>query len=220
MTTFLYKPHVMNARKEVTTPDIIIDQLIIVDESAIERLPIQRVNSHESLQSAFDPIKLTPVYLLTAVGGGVLFGSGVLVCGVGQARVTADCAVSRQAWRLRHLADHFDKLRLAVQLEQSTGRPQRVEQHSASLPEPKELLQRAGGHDEDLPRGLMLACPCSDLTVDASAPASCEFLVEDTRLDRRLKQELHLVPADFDSWTERPLPRYTVGPVDEVEHYI
>ena len=44
-------------------------------------------------------------------------------------------------------------------------------------------------------------------------------LTDETR-NRSLSHTTDFVSVDVDRWDERPLPRYTVGPVGDVQHYI
>ncbi len=220
MTFFLYKPHVVGPKNNVTTPDIVIDRVSVLAGTHAYRVPVQRLSSRLGLQVAGGEVSVEPAYVLVAAGGGVLVSLGALVRGADNPQSTADLLVARTAWRLHNLTGHFASLELAT-LSGPPGDATKTGSASVSdLAEPADIMERMSGINGALPRGITVLCAAPQLACTVSAPASFTVELADKQLGRRLSHHVDLMSVEYDRWEERPLPRYTVGPVGEVEHYI
>ena len=104
---FLLKPHVTGREGQVTSPDVIVDAVLVDGEQR----PTVCV-THECWQQAARDIDLRPAYCIMALGGGALILPGVTLS-------TGLVIVSRQAWRLAHVDDHIDQITLN---DMSTGK--------------------------------------------------------------------------------------------------
>lgn len=220
MTSFVYKPHVVGPKNNITTPDIVIDRVSVLVDTDPYRVPIQRLSSSAELQTVKGELLITPTYVLAAAGAGVLIAPGALVRGADHPANTADLIVARMAWRLKNLVAHFSSVKLAATIENAgdVGKPERIS--DSGLTDPEQILRHTGGYDDDLPRGIMVFCAAPQLSFTMIASASVTIALEDKQLGRSLSQRTDLVSVAHDRWEERPLPRYIVGPVGEVEHYV
>ncbi len=220
MTFFLYKPHVVGPTNNITTPDIVIDRVSVLAGTDAYRVPVQRLSNSVELQADGGELSVEPAYVLVAAGGGVLVGLGALVRGTDHPQSTADLLVARTAWRLQNLTGHFASLELAT-LSGPAGDSTKTGSASVSdLAEPVDIIKRMNGTNEALPRGIAELCAAPQLASTVSAPASFTVQLADKELGRNLSHHVDLVSVEYDRWEERPAPRYTVGPVGEVEHFI
>ena len=128
---FLLKPHVTGREGQVTSPDVIVDAVLVDGEQR----PTVCV-THECWQQAARDIDLRPAYCIMALGGGALILPGVTLS-------TGLVVVSRQAWRLAHVDDHIDQITLN-------------DMPLAKVGMPKSLIESAGGTEDALPRGFLL----------------------------------------------------------------
>jgi len=129
----LAKPHITGPDGQVTSPDVIVDRLVLDGTPH----PVALVTN-----AAWQPIRpgaeTRAGYALVAIGGGPLLMPFV---SVDQGLVV----LSRQAWRLRTLSEHLDHITL----------------NGAALSTVAPVdtaLQAGGGSEADLPRGVMVAC--------------------------------------------------------------
>ena len=215
MPHFLYRPHITGPENNVTTPDVMVDRVSLLNDEEKCFVPVHRLSSSTELQSVTDNAAITPTYALIACGGGVILGLGCLVGESGDPLRTADLLMSRSAWRLSNVIRHFKSLHIDVS---TRGGDSTVP--LSDLPKSVDLVSQIAGNELALPRGIMLLIAESSSTKVVSVPAKVDLQLVDDRLNRHLKQSIDLVSTASDPWPERPLPRYTVGPVGEVKHYI
>ena len=158
---FLLKPHVTGAEGQVTSPDVIVDRLI-VDGTPRPLSLLTHDAWHETDDTA------VAGYGIMALGGGALilpalvFSGGLVVA-------------SRSAWRLHNLDDRIGSVTL-------NG----VELDKVGLP--CDLIAAAGGSGDALPRGFLLVRSMEGTTSDAKLadPATgraLELNLHVTRLD-------------------------------------
>ena len=69
-------------------------------------------------------------------------------------------------------------------------------------------------------RGDAVLSETRDTTLSLNAPAAVPMTLNPAGLGQSLSFACDLLPVDEDPWEERPLPRYAVGPVEDVEHYL
>ena len=215
MSHFLFRPHVSGPEDNITTPDILIDRVVLHSNGEDGFLPVQRLSSNVELQVFEGELKITPAYALVASGGGTLVGLAALVGPSDNPLRQADVVVARGAWRLRNLIDHFRSLELSAK-DDGTLATVCLE----SQPGPADVITRDDNGELALPRGILLLCPVHAAALTVTAPASTTIWLEDAARDRELSQVVELLRVDQDRWAKRPLPRYTVGPVGDVIHYI
>ncbi len=220
MTSFLYKPHVAGPKNNITTPDIVIDRISVLDDTDPYRVPIQRLSSSAELQTVKGELMITPTYVLAAAGAGVVIAPGALVRGADHPANTADLIVARMAWRLKNLVAHFSSVELTATIDYAKGAAKSDQVSASGLTKPEEVLKYLGGNKDDLPRGIMVFCVAPQSSFTMVASASVTIQLEDKQLGRSLSHRTDLVSVAYDRWDARPLPRYTVGPVGEVEHYV
>ncbi|MEM9223404.1 MAG: hypothetical protein AAGB11_13505, partial [Pseudomonadota bacterium] len=94
---FLLKPHVFGPKGDVTTPDIVVDYMIVDGEKrplAMLTMEAWQQVSGASAQSA---------YGVMALGGGALLLPAVVLS-------SGLVVVSRSAWRLSNLDDHIGEV--------------------------------------------------------------------------------------------------------------
>ena len=91
------------------------------------------------------------------------------------------------------------------------------ERRSASGPLPPNP---AISDDHSLPRSVAAFYVARDRSLTVAAPSRVTVELIDPARERRLAHAIELTPVADDRWDERPLPRYTVGPVGDVKHYI
>lgn len=225
LTHFLYKPHVYGPENNVTTPDILIDKAYAAvgsgDAVQISRIAVSKLSSQVELEVDAGELSVTPAYILIALGGGILLSVGAQVHGKADGEASSTMLITRHAWRLRNVLDHAGTLELAV-LEGPVTNARPLGKISVNeMPKPAEVVGRVSYDAEALPRGTMVFCPASKLSQTVGVPTSLEMILEDKKLKRKLAYRPNIVTAESDSWEERPLPRYEVGPTkEEVKHYI
>ena len=81
MSFFLYKPHITGPSNNITTPDIIIDRVVIHTDNTTQLVPSNQLSSQVEIQLTNDPFEATPCYVLVAAGGGVDL-IGLVQCGI------------------------------------------------------------------------------------------------------------------------------------------
>ena len=215
MTHVLFRPHVAGGENQVTTPDVLIDRVAIECGGTSHYAPVQRVTTRVAVQALPGDLTLVPACALIAAGGGVLVGLAALVHGCDDRPATADVLLARSAWRLRNLAPHFRSLEMRFDTGDSSRRVRLSE-----MAQPSDLLSRAGDGELVLPRGVAIVCGSPALARTVRAPTTFTSRLSDERLGRRLTHSVELRSVDDEPWPERPPPRYAVGPVGEVKHYI
>jgi hypothetical protein len=129
--------------------------------------------------------------------------------------IRAETLIARSAWRLRNLIGHFGTLQLSI----NTG-TQTEEIALSQLAQPAEIMSRADGEEFALPRGVIALCAAQRATAIVAAPAEITIKLSDRMMARELVHATVFVSVNDDRWKERPLVRYTVGPIGEVQHYI
>ena len=127
---YLYKPHVTGPGGDVTTPDIIVEYLVV---NGAKR-PLAMLTT-EAWQQAPDETA-QGAYAVTALGGGALLLPAVVL---GSGLVVA----SRSAWRLNNMDGHIGRVTL-------NGLPL----FDVGLPE--TIIAAAGGTGDTLPREMLL----------------------------------------------------------------
>jgi hypothetical protein len=215
MTHKLYKPHVVGPENNITTPDITIDRVLMLNGGARAYLPVHRLVPGIELQVARGEIEVTPAYSLVAAGGGALVGVAALVRKAGDSEVSGDVLIARSAWRLRNVVDHLSSLQLSV-----TGEAGDASILLEELLQPADISDTLAGKEPNLPRGILALCLASSASFTCQAPTAISVHMNDDKLGRRLLHATRLLSVDSDRWDQRPSPRYTVGPVGEVQHYI
>ncbi len=127
---FLYKPHVTGPEGDVTSPDIVVDYLVV--DGA--KRPLSSLTM-EAWQQVADG-EAQAAYALMALGGGALILPAVVL-------QSGLVVASRTAWRLNNLYGHIGQVTLNnVPL--------------AEIGLPADTIAAAGGAGDALPRGLML----------------------------------------------------------------
>ena len=128
---FVLKPHVTGPEGQITTPDIVVDCLLV---DGIRRS--LALLTHDCWQEVGANASSRPAYALMALGGGALIlpahviSSGLVVA-------------ARAAWRLNNLDGHVGDVKLnGIAL--------------ADLELPSDLVAAAGGAEDALPRGFRL----------------------------------------------------------------
>lgn len=214
MSHFLFKPHVCGPKNDITTPDVLIDRAHIVTGGAGTPLPVHRLHPTTELQTVTDSTTVTPAYSLVGCGGGTLLGLAAIVRPTGGAANASDCVLTRSCWRLRNIEAQLDQLVLSAD-----GSPNAL---SVPLPKLGDLPSVADDSDEGhtVSRGVAAFQIVSGAEIEVSAPATLSLAIVDPQRKRQLSLRLQLTPVAFDPWEQRPTPRYTVGPVGEVKHYI
>ena len=215
MAHILFKPHVIGPQNDITTPDILIERVCVRDTSSSFFVPVQRLQTSFKLQSVRSHLSITPAYTLIAAGGGVLIGIAALVNEPEDSPTKADILVARSTWRLRNLETHINTLDLCIS---DSTRNKKVS--LGDCIHPSKLLEKPDNTKPTLPRATMVVCPARNTTLTAIAPCYFGIELSDPTLKRTLAFHSELVCVDDDQWDERPWPRYTVGPVGDVKHYI
>lgn len=191
MALFLFRPHIENDKGQITTPDVVVDRVYLDGGWK----PVGLLSSELSHQAG-SAAEARSAYAVTALGGGaiispmVMLGTGIMVA-------------ARTAWRLSSIIDRSGELAL-----NGTG--------VDSLIPPARLIERAGGANGTLPRGVMAVCigPHGD---------TAELRFSDADGDMRsISCAVDLELPGADRWEgSAPPPRYSVGPTQkDVPHFI
>ena len=191
MALFLFRPHIENDRGQVTTPDVVVDRVYLDGGWK----PVNLLSSDLFHQAASAP-ETRSAYAVTALGGGAII-SPMVVLGTGV------MAAGRTAWRLSSLIERASDLILnGIGVD--------------SLVPPASLVERAGGTNGVLPRGVMAVC-----TGPHGETATLRFSDTDGRL-RSISCSVVVELPGADRWAgSAPPPRYSVGPTQkEVPHFI
>lgn len=128
---FLLKPHVTGPEGLITTPDIVVDCLLV---DGVKRS--LGLLTHDCWQEVGPNASSRPAYALMALGGGALIlPAQVLSNGL--------VVAARAAWRLKNLDGHVGDVTLnGIAL--------------SDLELPSDLVAAADGTEDVLPRGFML----------------------------------------------------------------
>jgi len=142
MALFLLKSHVTGPSGQVTSPDVIVDRLILNGSTiALHRL------THDAWQQCAEDTTARAAYALMALGGGDLILPVIVVDG-------GPIVAARCGWRLSALADHFDHVAL-------NGVP------LTDICVPSTLVASIAGPSQTLPRGHLLVQTKDGLAFDA-----------------------------------------------------
>ena len=220
MSFFLYRPHIAGPSNNITTPDIIIDRVAIHSNNTAQLVPTNQLSSQVEIQLTNAPLEAAPCYVLVAAGGGVLFSTGVIIKTSGNSIGSAQMLVSRSAWRFSNLSKHLSTLELAIYSGTPADPGVRGKQAIGELYEPVDIMEQISGNRDALPRGTMVFCCADQLRYTITSPEFLAVCIEDRTMQRNLTHRIQLLSTEEDRWLNRPLPRYTVGPVGDVEHYI
>lgn len=206
MNFFLTRPHVENAKGDVTTPDILIDRLFVFSGEASAPRPLVGLSHDIEAQTEQAGISVTPAILLFAAGAGTLVSPALSL-------IDGRLLLARKAWRMRYLENGFSALRL------------RMNDDEISLDEIGSYLgvvsSIPGGRLEHLPRGIGVVVKAEKLEA-RSVPSSREVVeLIDTRSKGRLRHWVDMIDITRDSWEHRPAPDYATGPQNMgVKHYV
>jgi hypothetical protein len=224
MAHFLYKAHVYGPENNVTSPDILIDKAWVTVGSGgtahVSSITVDKLSSRVESEVNAGEFSITPAYFLIAAGGGVLLSVGAQVYGPVDGEASSTLLVGRYAWRLRNVIEHVGSLELTI-LKGPVANAHPLGKISVNeLPDPQAVVGCVGYDAEALPRGAMVCCPAPQLTQRIMAPGTVEIRLDDEKLGRKLTHRADCISVEYDPWEHRPLPRYTVGPVGDVKHYI
>jgi len=100
MSLFLLKPHVFGAAGQVTTPDVIVDR-VVLDGTAV---PVQRLTHDAWQQAVADEASAAACAVMALGGGSLVLPAVVLGCG--------PIVVARLAWRVAHFVAHAGEVTL------------------------------------------------------------------------------------------------------------
>lgn len=214
MAHLLYRPHVVGPEDDITTPDVVLDRLAVWESDERHLVPVHRVTQAAEVQ-ALEEVRVTPAYALLGCGGGPLLSIAAIVRTTGQALTTADVLLSRSAWRLRNVLPQFETLKLQLQI----GNDNEATTIGAG-PKLTTLSDQPGGSEPAIPRGILEVCATPSMTIETSAPCVIQLALSDSTRNRTIGHITTLESIASDRWESRPLPRYTVGPVGDVKHYI
>ena len=220
MSFYLYRPHIAGPSNNITTPDIIIDRVAIHTGNTTQLVPSNQLSSQVEIQLTNEPFEATPCYVLVAAGGGVLFSTGIIINSSGDSLGSAQMLVSRSAWRFINLSKHLSTLELTTYNGRAANPKVCGNQAINELQEPSDIMEQISGNREALPRGTMVFCCADQLRYTTTSPESLAVCIEDGTLQRNLTHRIQILSTEADRWSNRPLPRYTVGPAGDVEHYI
>lgn len=217
MAHFLFMPHVVGPENHITSPDIVIDKVSVVTQDQETCIPVQRLCAQSQLQALTNTYRIAMAYALVAGGGGVLVAPAALIYPQGQPVASAaDIVIARMAWRLRNVLEHFGKIGLSASAGGDSNHCS-----LSTLPDPRQVITERDGDKLALPRGIMKLCAAASDTMTLQVPGTVRVQLSDERLNRQLNLDVSLDSIDADCWgKQRPLPRYTVGPLGEVKHYI
>ncbi|MEM1261653.1 MAG: hypothetical protein AAGH76_04620 [Pseudomonadota bacterium] len=210
MSHLLLRPHVANANRDITSPDVLIDRVWVDQNGSKTYLPIQRLSQKDGLQMPAGPMTVTAAGLWTAAGGGPVFTIAVGLRPHGAPLQMADFIVSRGAWRWRNVIEHWSSCRLSVVGTQTEQFTLSTEQIPAAIDEPSSTL----------PRSVALLTELAERSFDGTGTHRIEIRLSDPATGLELTQGVMVHTLGDDDGSDRLAPRYAVGPAVEVEHYI
>ena len=214
MPHLLYKPHVTGPKNDITTPDIVIDLAQLVDQSHSQPVPVHRLLMATEIQVADSRPQVTPAYSLVSAGGGTLIAPAILISRQGEPLHHADILISRKTWRLRNIDSHAAELELTLNLNGESSCTQ-----LGSICYPQQTARDAQNFLQS-PRSTVSICAAKGTTLNANPAAKIELCIDDKRLHRRLRFSVNTISVIDNNLKQRPLPRYSTGPVGEVKHFI
>ena len=220
MSFYLYRPHIAGPSNNITTPDIIIDRVAIHTDNTTQLVPSNQLSSQVEIQLSNEPFEATPCFVLVAAGGGVLFSTGMIINSSGNSLGSVQALVSRSAWRFSNLLKHMSTIELVSYIGPANNPEVFGKQAIDDLKKPENVMDEISGNREALPRGTMVFCCADQFRFSITSPESLAVCIEDGTLRRNLSHRVQILSTEEDRWSNRPLPRYTVGPVGDVEHYI
>jgi hypothetical protein len=209
---FLFKPHVTGPENNITTPDVLIDRVAVTDDDNLNRVPCQRVTSEQQIQVTAGAY-LQAAFTLVAAGGGVLFCPTLLVTATSDQTTISDIVLPRYAWRLKNFSREKSALTAMFTLASN------VEQIVVKMKSINWLTQSRGINNE-LARGVAISCAIGERQAFSNTNQLARLSFTDEEQARSLEQATNLQLVDLDAWPDRPLPRYSVGPVNTTKHYI
>ncbi len=215
MAHFLFKPHIVGPTNNITTPDIVVDRVAVAAAKERQYVPVHHLSTDAEIQTFAGDLAVTPAYALVACGGGAILSLAAQLRHTETPRSAADLLLARSAWRLRDVIDHVGSLELSIKSGSATASVP-----VSRLTQPQAVMAQLGDGQLVLPRGVIVLCAAVEAEITVSAPAPLTARIFDPGMDRGLARSAALSPVDADRWLDRPLPRYTVGPVGDVEHYI
>lgn len=215
MTHFVYRPHIAGPENNITTPDILIERVFLNAGNDFIGIPVHRIMTRAELQRGKTELLLTPAYALISLGGGTLITAATVIREKGQSPASAEVLMPRQAWRLGNVLDHMENLDVSICCE---GRC--VQQVNCAEVGPDLAVAPLCDSAERMPRGVAVLCAPTDASFILAGSATISVTLHDKTKQRELTHNQRYTHLDEDRWRARPLPRYTVGPVGEVKHYI
>ena len=215
MTHFLYKPHVVGPENNITTPDIVIDRVTLRSGDERQCMPVHHLSPAVEVQTVDGELAIVPAYTIVGSGGGALFGMAAVLTANDQPVATGDVLIARSTWRLRNLIDHFGSIQLGL----SAG-GEASEVALSELIQPGELLRETESGELAMPRGVIGMFAATQAKLPVTAGSVLSLRLSDPVRKRSLSHNVSLVPVGDSRWDEWPMPRYTVGPVGDVQHYI
>jgi len=110
-SSFIYRPHVHNL-DNVSTPDVLIDQVSIVKGEQTAAVPIDRITTNVKIQVIGSDTVPDASIVLVGAGAGTLLSIASNHGNHNEPINRLSCAkpLSRQAWRLSDIADHVAEL--------------------------------------------------------------------------------------------------------------
>ena len=138
---FLFKPHVTGPDGDVTSPDIVIDQVLVDGRPR----PVSRLTMEAWQQGTVSTAQAA--YAIMALGGGALILPAVVLH-------SGLVVLARGAWRLNNLDGHIERVTLSDTPLSRVGLPE-------------TMITAAGGQGDALPRGLMLVRTAPGETLEA-----------------------------------------------------
>lgn len=191
MALFLFRPHIENDKGQVTTPDVVVDRVYLDNGWK----PVGLLSS-ELCHQAESPQKARSAYAVTALGGGAVISPVVVL-------ETGIMVAGRTAWRLSLLVGRTGDL--ALNGTSVDG-----------LVPPARLIDRAGGANGVLPRGVMAVC-----TGPQGETAELRFNDADG-VSHSISCAVDLELPGAVRWEgSTPPPRYSIGPTQrDVPHFI
>jgi hypothetical protein len=157
-----------------------------------------------------------PAYVMVAAGAGVLLGFGIEL-GNEENNASSAVLISRFAWRMKYLNDHFDKLLLNITIDSDDTANIALD----NFPAVDEILNRVAEGGDQLQRGLAVCVTAIGKSQQIGAPAIVELKLTDADLERQFSHRISLIDVTQDHWDKRPLPRYSIGPTTKkIKHFV